>query len=427
MYNGPVRAWPYLFVEEKSELVEIITRNTPLLTIFALGFTSGKSVKPGSGMKNLNQRENDSKSFRILQQQSLRMRERSKKKTRLGFSYFLSQIGIWIAMIMVPATISFFMTFNVVKSGDVLWATLASIGPLMLTYFLNFYWLVPRFMFKHKMALFFFFNLLLFIVLYSHMFFFDANQIPSEYRWGIYFALVFVCFIFILDVGFAAGARFRIRWREMEEELKEEKQKNTEAELAWLKNQLNPHFLFNTLNNISSLVQIDADTAQDSISKLSDLLRYTLYESNKLTVPLKGEVDFMLNYIDLMKLRCNEMTTVTVELEPSDKPVEIVPLLFISLIENAFKHGVSAREESFIHISLHVNGNDIWFVCDNSNYPKNDKNRSGSGVGLENLQRRLDLLYPKQYTYIHELNEHTYHVELVLKDCLPKEIKNENT
>lgn len=106
-----------------------------------------------------------------------------------------------------------------------------------------------------------------------------------------------------MAIGIAISIRYVMRQGE-------KKQKEVEAELAWLKNQINPHFLFNTLNNISSLTQIDADKAQDTLMQLSDLLRYAMYETNKPKVPLEGEVEFMRNYIELMKLRCNEMTRV---------------------------------------------------------------------------------------------------------------------
>ena len=150
--------------------------------------------------------------------------------------------------------------------------------------------------------------------------------------------------------------RHFIRNRDIKQQLKDEKAKNTEAELAWLKNQINPHFLFNTLNNISSLTQIDPDAAQDAIAQLSDLLRYAMYETNKKTVPISGEVAFMRNYIALMKLRCNEKTEVKTTFEV-EQDVEIAPLLFISLIENAFKHGVSSSRHSMIDIHLEQKNN----------------------------------------------------------------------
>ena len=189
------------------------------------------------------------------------------------------------------------------------------------------------------------------------------------------------------------GIRHFIRTRQIRQQLKDEQTKHTEAELAWLKNQINPHFLFNTLNNISSLTQIDPDAAQDAIAQLSDLLRYAMYETNKKTVPISGEVEFMRNYISLMKLRCNEKTEVKTTFN-IEQDVEIAPLLFISLIENAFKHGVSSSRSSIIDIHL--------------------EQRSGSGIGLENTRRRLELMYADHYTWQNWLENDIYHVYLKL-------------
>ena len=185
----------------------------------------------------------------------------------------------------------------------------------------------------------------------------------------------------------------------IKQQLKEEHQKRTEAELEWLKNQLNPHFLFNTLNNISSLVQIDADKAQDAIAQLSDLMRYAMYETRHETVPIQGEVDFMRNYIELMKLRCNDKTVVNSQFSIVNHQLNIAPLLFISLIENAFKHGVSPTQPSFIHIRLEADKSSIDFLIENSNHPKSIDDRSGHGIGLNQVQRRLDLAYPNRYTW----------------------------
>ena len=196
----------------------------------------------------------------------------------------------------------------------------------------------------------------------------------------------------------------------------EKKQKEVEAELAWLKNQINPHFLFNTLNNISSLTQIDADEAQDAVMQLSDLLRYAMYETNKPKVPLDGEVEFLRNYIELMKLRCNEMTTVSTEIEVADRNMEVAPLLFISLVENAFKHGMNSNAPATIDISLKQEDGTLVFVSDNTNNPKPTKDRSGSGIGLENTRRRLDLLYQGRYQWEQTITpENIYHVKITLQ------------
>ena len=206
-----------------------------------------------------------------------------------------------------------------------------------------------------------------------------------------------------------------MRMNDREMQFEEERRKTAEAELTWLKHQLNPHFLFNTLNNISSLTQIDPDKAQESIGQLSDLLRYALYDSEAEKVQLASEIEFMDNYIDLMALRCNELTTVEKHLEAPSKPVEVAPLLFISLVENAFKHGVNARHPSFVKVSMHMDGDDLVFACDNSLFEKQGTDRIGSGIGLENMKRRLELLYPGRYTYEQTATDDTYHVQVTLK------------
>ena len=232
--------------------------------------------------------------------------------------------------------------------------------------------------------------------------------------WIGFFSGLFMFFLInCIVAAIAIGIRHFIRTRNIKQQLQDEKAKNTEAELAWLKNQINPHFLFNTLNNISSLTQIDPDAAQDAIAQLSDLLRYAMYETNKKTVPISGEVEFMRNYISLMKLRCNEKTEVKTTFD-IEKDVEIAPLLFISLIENAFKHGVSSSRSSMIDIHLEQKHNSIVFSCDNTNYPKDDADRSGSGIGLENTRRRLDLMYADRYIWQQWLENDIYHVYIKL-------------
>ncbi len=193
-----------------------------------------------------------------------------------------------------------------------------------------------------------------------------------------------------------------------------------EAELSWLKNQLNPHFLFNTLNNISSLAVIDGNKTQDSIAQLSDLLRYVLYESDKEFVPLASEVSFMSDYIDLMKLRYGGKTSVNVSMDLPSGDAEVAPLLFISLIENAFKHGISSRLESFVDISMKADGEDLLFVCTNSLLEKPKTDLTGSGIGLQNMSKRLELIYPGRYEFNYGPKEDKYIAELRIRKIFSK-------
>ena len=287
-------------------------------------------------------------------------------------------------------------------------------SPLLL-YFVNFYLFIPFLFFKHRLWTFLLVNSTLFVginywLFYTH---YITTQMSNDIAIGFYSGLFLYFLLNCAAIAVAVAIRQYLKTTGLRQQLQEEKQKNTEAELAWLKNQINPHFLFNTLNNISSLCQIDADGAQDAIAQLSDLLRYAMYETNKNTVPIQGEVEFMRNYIELMKLRCNEKTEVKTTFD-IEQNMDIAPLLFISLIENAFKHGVSSNRPSKIDIRLVTEGDDLVFTCDNTNYPKDDADRSGSGIGLENTRRRLDLMYPDHYTWQQWLENDIYHVRVTL-------------
>jgi LytS/YehU family sensor histidine kinase len=227
-------------------------------------------------------------------------------------------------------------------------------------------------------------------------------------KWGFAVAIIF----------FAELVRNSMQQKITQKLLEDERQKRVENELTMLKSQLNPHFLFNTLNNISSLVKIDGDAAQESIGQLSDLLRYTLYFSDKPEMPLDGEIEFMNNYIDLMRLRCNELTDIKVDMQNADPGIEIAPMLFISLIENAFKHGVNSRKKSFVDLALRVEQGTITFTVKNSLFPKPDTDRIGSGIGISNTKHRLDLVYPGRYEYIHEERGDIYFAQIIIKKTI---------
>lgn len=310
----------------------------------------------------------------------------------------IAQIAAWLWVLVSPAVTSL-VTAGAGFTKMALLGGLRFNGPLCLLYFLNFFLLVPMFLFKSRKWVFYLVNIL-WIGVWQGMGIVRMSRIPTPFETPVINMMVLGpvltgIFTQILIIAAAVAIRAIIETNRRQRELEEREKKATEAELSWLKNQLNPHFLFNTLNNISSLTQIDADKAQDSIAQLSDLLRYALYDSDKATVQLCADVDFMKNYIELMKLRCNDLATVTTSFDVPTGDVQIAPLLFISLIENAFKHGVNARKPSFVDIALRSEGHDLVFVCENSLFEKQKEERIGSGIGLENMLRRLELIYGK--------------------------------
>ena len=204
----------------------------------------------------------------------------------------------------------------------------------------------------------------------------------------------------ILFIALAVAVRMYQRWQHLEEARKEAEAARAEAELSNLRNQLNPHFLLNMLNNIYALIAFDQDKAQTAVGELSKLLRHVLYENQQDYVPLCKEADFMHNYIELMKIRVTDNVRIVDNIKvQSNDSTPVAPLIFISLLENAFKHGISPQGKGEINISLSQADGDITCEIHNSCYPKRENDKSGSGIGLEQVGRRLELMYPDRYTW----------------------------
>ncbi|MBP3219144.1 MAG: histidine kinase [Prevotella sp.] len=322
---------------------------------------------------------------------------------------FVAQVLLLSLVMLSPGLISY-ITSN---DAAVVWGSLRIaaywLAPAVLVYLLNFYVCVPLLWFRRRFWMFAIVNVMLITACNFHLLFTNINSMPDDYRAGYSSFQMIAVLVNLMAIGIALSIRYVMRQNE-------KKQKVVEAELAWLKNQINPHFLFNTLNNISSLAQIDGDETQEAIMQLSDLLRYAMYETNKPKVALEGEVEFMRNYIELMKLRCNEQTKVSSQFSILNSQLEVAPLLFISLIENAFKHGMDSNAPATIDISLTEKDGTLVFVCDNTNNPKSTKDRSGSGIGLENTRRRLNLIYQGRYQWEQTITpENIYHVKITLQ------------
>ena len=322
---------------------------------------------------------------------------------------FVAQVLLLSLVLLSPGLISYVTSNDATVVWDSLKISAYWLAPAVIVYLINFYLCVPFLWFRHRFWLFGLVNAMLIIACNSHIIYNNINSLPDVYRAGYSSLLIISLLVNLMAIGIALSIRYVMRQSE-------KKQKKVEAELAWLKNQINPHFLFNTLNNISSLAQIDGDETQEAIMQLSDLLRYAMYETNKPKVPLEGEVDFMRNYIELMKLRCNEMTEISSEFIVHNSKIEIAPLLFISLIENAFKHGMNSNAPATIDINMVQTDSTLVFTCDNTNNPKPSKDRSGSGIGLENTRRRLNLIYPNHYQWEQTITpENIYHIKITLE------------
>ena len=213
------------------------------------------------------------------------------------------------------------------------------------------------------------------------------------------------CLNFAIFAGGSTALALARKWFTADQKLQESEAARAKAELYNLRSQINPHFLLNTLNNIYALTAIDQERAQDAIQQLSKMLRHMLYDNQESSVALNDELQFLENYISLMKIRLSANVDVTFTHNVEVPGVRIAPLIFISLIENAFKHGVSPTEQSFVHIEINATDHDINCRIENSNHPKSNQDRSGHGIGLNQVQRRLDLAYPNHYKWVKGTNE----------------------
>ena len=304
-----------------------------------------------------------------------------------------------------------------------LWSSLIPLA-LIFVFYTNYTLLIDKFLFKRgQMPYFFVANFILImgvsLALFAIRHYFIPGRIPPPPASGIeaFFGFFFRDMVpLILSVGMSIAVKMTNRWISVEKELETVEREKVEAELKTVKTQLNPHFLFNTLNNIYSLIALSPEKAQQAVIELSKLMRYVLYDNTPRYVPLSKEVDFIHNYVELMRLRLAANTELSVKLPRNNcARVEVAPLLFISLIENAFKHGISNTQPSFVHIDLSVDDSG-HVVCriENSRFPKGTDDKSGSGIGLDNLKKRLDILYPGRYTFIIQEDEYSYRSELTL-------------
>ena len=275
---------------------------------------------------------------------------------------------------------------------------------LIVVFYINYLYLIDRFLFKKQFLLYFGINILFIggaVILQDLLFSLilgppvvrrpDRPGPPQEFR------ILGEYVIFILAIGMSVALKATVRWYKDSVNLETAKAAQLEADLKSLRSQLNPHFLFNTLNNIYSLIAIDTHKAQDSIHRLSNLLRYVLYE-NDAFVPIEKELEFTRNYIDLMRLRLRPDVKVNVLIKNENNHEVIATLLFISLIENAFKHGINNGSDSFIDIKILIDEEGVLCTVENSlNEDEENIEPKNSGIGLANLQKRLELIYPDHH------------------------------
>lgn len=286
------------------------------------------------------------------------------------------------------------------------WFTVLGVSAVVV--YVNLYLLFPKYFFRKKYIVY-----SLFLVLTMGLGAFSLRLLfPSgndSFTLPVFQHFINLFFFIVITSSFKF---FREYLRKQKLLIKAENEQ-LKIELSLLKSQVNPHFLFNTLNNLYGLiVQSQNQKAAEITLKLSDLMRYLLESSKTDLVSLNKEIKFIKNYLALEKIRLNENTEIKFEVSGTDKEVVIAPLLFIPLVENAFKHGLlTISDESFAHFSLSVQGKDLFFEALNSVGKSLDKHLK-SGTGIDNLRKRLQLIYPQKHQLEIEETETLFKVTL---------------
>ena len=326
----------------------------------------------------------------------------------------LIHIAIWIVIILLPL-----MFMNHGRGMSVSQFMLTTTVPLtfMAVFYIDYLWLTPRYFVTGHRTQFFVINTFIVIVLgialhlwmsLSHDMLGHNHREPP--------LILTIAFVIrdivnlVIAAAIATLLHLALQWQTAEEARKE-------AELSNLRSQINPHFLLNTLNNIYALTAINTQKAQEAIQDLSKMLRHMLYDYQRSEIELRDEVEFLKNYIRLMKLRQGPSVEVNTSFHITNEQQKVAPMIFISLVENAFKHGVNPAVPCTINITIQANDKQI--VCDivNSNHPKTSTDRSGHGVGLELVRRRLELAYKGRYEWTHGVNDNQkmYHSTITIK------------
>ena len=344
---------------------------------------------------------------------------------------FVPALFIWLFVIVFPLVLIMDPS-NASKTSVNVNSLIAYYFPLLCTlfiFFLNQKFLVPLFVFKKRYAIYFTSNaILVFAALFfrevtlfwierspddGFAYFFEDYCFSSlKGHFGFGTVLIFVILVVIVCL-ICVFYQLMVRQIVRAFILREQKRMGLQYELDFLKNQLSPHFLFNTLNNISALIQIDSKRAESSMNKLSQLLRVMLYQVKDKYITLQEDVDILQKYADLEKLRLDESFDFVFDVKLENLNVMIEPLLMMPLMENAMKHCVNPNGKSFAHVSITQSGDVVHFHSENSNFPRKSGRKNG-GLGLSTFEKRLDLMYLDAHEYSVNIVDDVYISDLIL-------------
>ncbi len=338
----------------------------------------------------------------------------------------LLYVLVWTTMFLVPVMNAQMMS-ELHLIPETIFIAWRQLMPFFIVFLVHNLVLAPRYLLKRRMWSYIIGDILLvgsmFLIvegherqLAEHIFTPDNEDAIATYR-RVSFTNLRFYWNFMLGLFMTlANTGIKLIYQSMRDEQRMEvlKRQNLQAEMDYLKYQINPHFFMNTLNNIHALIDIDTESAKHAVIELSKMMRYVLYDSGREQIPLRQDIQFLKNYIELMRIRYTDTVEVRMESpENLSEGVMIPPLLPIVFVENAFKHGVSYNSPSFIDISIKYADGKIVTVVTNSRHAASTGHKAG--IGLENARKRLDLIYGERgYTLDIREDETTYTVKLVI-------------
>ena len=348
-----------------------------------------------------------------------------QKKQAIGEN--LLYVMVWTAIILVPVLNSQMMSEMHVNLENVLTAW-RYIAPYLIIFLIHNAIIAPRYMLRRKYGKYLASNLALIISVFwlvqiyedhltDHLLkqndpeALDAYRKASFSNLEMYWNVVLGFFM----TGANTGIKLIYQSIRDEQQMEALKRQNLQAEMDYLKYQINPHFFMNTLNNIHALIDIDTESAKNAVIELSKMMRYVLYESGREIISLNRDIQFLKNYIELMRIRYTDAVNISVE-SPGNLPeqLSIPPLLLIVFVENAFKHGVSYNHPSFIRLKIEYADGQVTSTLTNSRHAA-QSSKHPAGIGLENVRKRLALIYgEKNYTLDIREEENFYTVKLVI-------------
>ena len=323
---------------------------------------------------------------------------------------------------------SFFFYYIAFRRGEMLsdWDRIITdlsfqVIAMMIICYLNYFYFLPRFLKRRNIGRYIleFLPLLIafsYLVVRGKQFILEAFDIRVDFLYSSRFYITFTLNTLFLVV-FIGLLRFVEDWFELEAKRKELENERLSSELGFLRTQIHPHFLFNTLNNLYYLAYTNSPNTTEVIAKLSQMMRYMIHDSNHSRVPLEKEIEYIENYIKLEKLRLDDNIPIDLKIQGDPTGKTIAPLILITFLENAFKHGVSnSADHSWIKVDLDIQDKGLTYRVDNSKIQESNKNfKEASGIGLNNVRRRLKLSYPDQYRLDIEDSEEQFSVVLKLE------------